>query len=690
MIAWLLVAYMSVICEDVVDQCHFFTNECSQRRVRDVCAKTCDACGQESADMCLTTRKDEWVCDPQYRIYQEFEPDHVTKNAECSAAARALHSLGCPSDDSSFDNLIDHGYVIIRNVFKFDILNELVQRNLDIPLPMRYLCGASDVQPDVCKLDHSDMRRHHPIALSILEDIMHAIRQSGVADGAGMGFPLHISGGEYININKWPFARSTECIMHELVRASGAQCGSNASCAIAAVMERVSSAEMQRILTESLYNKSCEASPIDLGNFEYIMGGDLFNFTRWGHRRSYSNLKAHVTLKSKLPFYQGWHAWHVDGPSSRGRYHKIFVMLDKEGDRAATNIRLMPAHWHHAFAGCMDAIGGPTGHDRSHGVHPFERAFDALGCDVILDPGDVVVFREDVWHRTQDMTADRSAIIFDVLRWPLYGLPGIPRRNPWKLNQFDAINILHQHNTDFIDIASTVQPSCEDPSRDESLLTEGVQLVRNIISPREARTVYETLVALPVIKTENGGARIYHEQFDGAKFANMAPIANEALLSFIHNLFIDHTITHLWTSATAPLIRGVQLVRVDPAAHKIVDVGDWHIHEITNVGNVNARLHKIWLLLNTSANNATLIEYVTDTSIKRIIEHHMRRRTVHPYAQPVETPYLHEFHHEILSPFACAPSDMKPGDGIVMDRYTWHRTQDFSNTRSALLISFVV
>ena len=45
-------------------------------------------------------------------------------------------------------------------------------------------------------------------------------------------------------------------------------------------------------------------------------------------------------------------------------------------------------------------------------------ADNRLGCDVPLHPGDVLFWREDVWHRTQDVEVDRVALRIDVLRFP--------------------------------------------------------------------------------------------------------------------------------------------------------------------------------------------------------------------------------------------------------------------------------
>jgi len=40
-----------------------------------------------------------------------------------------------------------------------------------------------------------------------------------------------------------------------------------------------------------------------------------------------------------------------------------------------------------------------------------------------LEPGDVVFFREDVYHRTQDALQQRVALIVDIMRLPLRSTP---------------------------------------------------------------------------------------------------------------------------------------------------------------------------------------------------------------------------------------------------------------------------
>ena len=76
-----------------------------------------------------------------------------------------------------------------------------------------------------------------------------------------------------------------------------------------------------------------------------------------------SNLRAWITQATGLPIYQGWHGWHLDGPAAAGRFHKLFIMVDKRrgpGYTPHTNVLLVPpasAEAHAcAFRPLMEAV----------------------------------------------------------------------------------------------------------------------------------------------------------------------------------------------------------------------------------------------------------------------------------------------------------------------------------------------
>ncbi len=44
----------------------------------------------------------------------------------------------------------------------------------------------------------------------------------------------------------------------------------------------------------------------------------------------------------------------------------------------------------------------------------LERVLSDVGCTVELDAGDVLFFEEDVYHRTQNLLADRVALLIGL------------------------------------------------------------------------------------------------------------------------------------------------------------------------------------------------------------------------------------------------------------------------------------
>jgi len=52
---------------------------------------------------------------------------------------------------------------------------------------------------------------------------------------------------------------------------------------------------------------------------------------------------------------------------------------------------------------------------------PFEP--EQFKCSTVMRPGDVLFFREDVFHKTQDTLTDRVSLILDIFRVPLRTTP---------------------------------------------------------------------------------------------------------------------------------------------------------------------------------------------------------------------------------------------------------------------------
>jgi ectoine hydroxylase-related dioxygenase (phytanoyl-CoA dioxygenase family) len=86
----------------------------------------------------------------------------------------------------------------------------------------------------------------------------------------------------------------------------------------------------------------------------------------------------------------------------------------------ATSILIVPANAlqtyraHPVLRACTKAIS--SAEDESFCQDCLEGMLDALACPVVVRPGDVLIYRGDIWHRTQDTSHRRLALSLKLQR----------------------------------------------------------------------------------------------------------------------------------------------------------------------------------------------------------------------------------------------------------------------------------
>lgn len=173
------------------------------------------------------------------------------------------------------------------------------------------------------------------------------------------------------------------------------------------------------------------------GPVHYVLGSDGI----------WSSIRSHVTKETSVPVTNGYHDWHIDGPATGvgkeevGRYNKVFIMVYKDdaSDLHRTNVRLAPNSAKQGFDGEGNPIwdrvrkpiptwfdeqrrGGPSAGFASMRAWYLRDDWDDIehnACDVPLLPGDILITRQDVWHRTQDILQDRMLLKVDMFRPPI-------------------------------------------------------------------------------------------------------------------------------------------------------------------------------------------------------------------------------------------------------------------------------
>lgn len=173
------------------------------------------------------------------------------------------------------------------------------------------------------------------------------------------------------------------------------------------------------------------------GPVQYVLGSDGV----------WSSIRSHITKETSVPVTNGYHDWHIDGPATGagneevGRYNKVFIMVYKDAahDLHRTNVRLAPNSAKRGFDQRGNPIWAPVrkpiptwfdeqrGGGPSSGFKPLRTWYlrddwddiEHNACDIPLVPGDILITRQDVWHRTQDIFQDRMLLKVDVFRPPI-------------------------------------------------------------------------------------------------------------------------------------------------------------------------------------------------------------------------------------------------------------------------------
>lgn len=259
-------------------------------------------------------------------------------------------------------------------------------------------------------------------------------KQSGFADEASLGWPLRPLGGTFISINRYRGQRSATCIFRTLLRAATSQQPDRQR---TACLHKAGSCETEpsaclrcwwraimrlpkAVIRASITSNGCAsiAAEPELKHLAHF----TFGVTSRNPPPQVSDMAGWLAIAmNDTSFWQGFHNWHQDGPHDLGRNHKAFIMVAKNGSTAKggeasamrTNLVAVPAAARYAH-NCAISDADNWGHAQSQ---------SQLGCTTSLRPGDVLFFREDIWHRSQDAELDRIALIVDVIRLPLRSTP---------------------------------------------------------------------------------------------------------------------------------------------------------------------------------------------------------------------------------------------------------------------------
>ena len=381
--------------------------------------------------------------------YRRFDATQCARRSRILAALRP-HTRCADLED--FSRLRDRGWAIRRNFVPPRELKRMAERVADIKEPSRSMCGASGYQPAPCFLSAIDggWEGKFPHFFRKLTDMLQGWISSGFNEEAHLGWPLHVRGGEFVKISPWRRPQPATCLFRALFIHSASQPDRKRDQCLASDCKRLVDPELESQYPELdpkvMCRFRCEWLAVTRLSRQEIkqvvkhpdcnapMGRSLswlkrFTFAespdaepqQWteGTMPSPDITEMHGWLRLTLndsSVFSGYHGYHQDGPHEIGRFHKVFVMVEKNRtterreDTSATLTNLM-------------AVNAQTRYMVNCELEDEDWAMEKFECRPRLYPGDILFFREDVWHSTQDTALDRISLILDVWRMPLRTTP---------------------------------------------------------------------------------------------------------------------------------------------------------------------------------------------------------------------------------------------------------------------------
>ena len=399
------------------------------------CRHACDRIVQDS----FPDEHEEWS---KLSLF-DFTAYDTSRCVSHGSRQQLLHSRHPCKDVDDLSLIETRGWAVRRGLVPSHELDTMMRHVQQIREPARSMCGAGGFQPGECFLSSNRLQERYPHFHRALTEMLEGWIASGFHERASLGWPLRPSGGMFINIHRWKHDRSATCIFRALFRATHAiadqkrkRCIAKHACDSATrhgigevIADRAHAClecwwrSLRSLPRETV--RSVMVQPVCAPLPDALAFVQAFGFAMSAENAPDIVTEMHGWLTIMLndtSTWQGFHPWHQDGPPKAGRSHKAFVLISKNSTIARTNLATDPASrrtnlltasaaYRYAFNCEVDSVGDFVWND------------PAALCAPRLLPGDVLFFREDVFHRTQDALLDRLALIVDVLRVPLRTTP---------------------------------------------------------------------------------------------------------------------------------------------------------------------------------------------------------------------------------------------------------------------------
>lgn len=336
----------------------------------------------------------------------------------------------------------EHGWVIMRGMVPRVELNAMLAQMGRIQEPLRTNCGSSFAHPAGCfhHLSSIAPRFHRK-----LDNLLNGWIATGFHDDAQLGWPLRVEPSEFLALNHWQRNdASLKCVIDALFMATmnfddpqRDKCVQACNvftlprdlsrmfesqefvmtaerwlCCWWASLMRLPRQQVRQVIATPL----CTRLPPALTLLK-LWRADSTSWRKFPMWNEMGWWIANTMGNNSAPFYagQGYHGWHHDGAANGGRHHKAWLLVSKNGSTGPSST---------AAASRSNIVAAPV--SARYGLNcrlspwnfneTVEETIHEYGCEVTMQPGDMLFFREDVWHRTQDIDIDRIALSTPIFR----------------------------------------------------------------------------------------------------------------------------------------------------------------------------------------------------------------------------------------------------------------------------------
>ena len=162
------------------------------------------------------------LCDQQRVAWTKASlfDHHAVHNASACKGFRVRPRVRMCQDLEDPRRMKDRGFFVVRGMVPAAELDGMRRFMAQIPKGTQHLCGLSGLQPKECFRGPKEAPSLMPTTHRRLSEILNRWLRLSFHEKAHLGWPLELSSGEFISINRWKHTQNESCILQALFNAA--------------------------------------------------------------------------------------------------------------------------------------------------------------------------------------------------------------------------------------------------------------------------------------------------------------------------------------------------------------------------------------------------------------------------------------------------------------------------------------